>query len=179
MPDILDPLTRMQADALRALAGVLYPLLGILAIYRFGPAIVERLRSSAQAIGARDAERAQSAIEKLNGKFLAALAESDGFQRIVDERASNKVAAVVVRLEGLDTWRSRHEIEDRQVHDRVKELEVNVLDIRSDVSEIKEGQRDLAEKVENSTHEMKDLLHEVQLTIVKEIRDVERRMERK
>jgi hypothetical protein len=176
LPDLLDPLTKMQAEALRALASALYPLLGILLVHRFAPGLMERYQARTKQLTERDAERAGRVIEKLNGAFLRALADSVGFQKIVDERAMARVDFAVGpiegRLDGLEEWRERHTTEDTEVHDRVKGLEVEMKDVRGDISEIKRGQERLSESIEAKWSALKDGLHQAQIAMLKEIRVV-------
>lgn len=166
MPEILDPLTKMQAEALRALAGVLWAGFALMLAHKFIPVLVEKFRgATAPDLTVRDVTSA--ANTPTSGKLMVKLADSVEFQAIVDNRVQHKLnntqQILTPRIAKLEDWRDRHDAEDRQVHQRVTTLEVEYKELQADVREIKTGMERLTEKIETKSAEMMEAIHALEL----------------
>lgn len=128
------------------------------------PVWAERYKAQTKTLTARDAQRFERVMQKVNGAFVEQLVQhfsgSWQLKRFLDGwlNESHLVKNMLQQGVAISSRLDVHEQEDRVVHDRVRALEVNVDTLKANVMEIKDGQKELRDLVQDKADLLRDKL---------------------
>lgn len=160
--DPLDVASKHGANLSWVVVALICAYTGYLATKHMVPVWAERYKLRTQLLTDKDARHATEIVRKLNGREMAEIERHLYGSQSFRERFApmHRIAAIEGEQQRILRDLDEHVREDRAVHDRVKGLEVQMEDVKSDVHEIKtivrEGTKAVAEEAKALRSERTD-----------------------
>lgn len=168
-------ITAIGGEALLAAAA----FVGSLSLYKLAPAITARMSARTATLTERQAVRADAAIERLNGRLVAALAESAAVRDLIDARVragvSGCFASEQVKLNALDEWRREHDATASAWIERIVVAEAAVKhaqeQIRDHLAEQRASNQQLMATVLEQAKALQGALHALELKVARLVKE--------
>lgn len=169
--DPLDAIQKLGTDGAWAGAALLLALSALLGVKGMTPVWAQRYEARTRWLTERDVKRGEEFVKKLNGRVYHDIARF----LIADQTFRERFAPMhsIKTLEGeqqrIFAKIDEHAREDRAVHDRVRELEVRMDQVRDDVREIRIDLRAATETVTAEAKAMRQEQNDRERRIVEHI----------
>lgn len=158
--------------------------------YKLLPSYQARYEAETAKLTAKDVKHARQIVDKLNGKYVemnsefmkllvAEFKDSVLIKRFLDDwfKASHFAESILRHQTSIEQQLAEHTAEDREVHERVRELEVKANRAESDLRDIREKQDVLRDLIEHYNKEQLAAVHDAKTSMIDAVnRLMERRL---